>query len=148
MITPMEIIATLIIPARLEQLAQVRHFIDNAAATLLCDGEMIDDLVLATDEAVTNIIVHGYQEQDGDIEVALCQQPGACVIILRDNAPAFDPHDAPSPDITKPLDMRPLGGLGVHLIRHLIDEMHYQHRNDGFNELILIKRMKPAANPH
>ena len=138
----MEVIATLTIPARLDKLAQVRHFVTSAAAVLPCDEEIIDDIILATDEAVTNIIVHGYEEKEGDICVTVCQEPDACVVILADNAPAYNPNDAPHPDINAPLSARPLGGLGVHLIRHLMDELRYQQKSDGSNELILVKRLK------
>lgn len=138
----MEVIATLTIPARLDKLAQVRHFVTSAAAALPCDEEIIDDIILATDEAVTNIIVHGYEEKEGDICVTVCQEPDACVVILADNAPAYNPNDAPHPDINAPLSARPLGGLGVHLIRHLMDELRYQQKSDGSNELILVKRLK------
>ncbi len=141
MIPRMEVIATLTIPAQLEQLAEVRHFVSDAAARLACAGETIDDLILATDEAVTNIIVHGYQSQAGEIHLMVGQQPGACVVVLQDNAPAFNPNNAPQPDISAPLDVRPLGGLGVHLIRSLMDEMHYRQNEDGSNELTLVKRM-------
>lgn len=141
MISRMEVIATLTIPAQLEQLAEVRHFVLDAAARLACDDETIDDLILATDEAVTNIIVHGYQKQTGQIQVTVGQQPGACVVVLQDNAPAFNPDNAPKPDITAPLETRPLGGLGVHLIRTLMDEMHYRQNENGANELTLVKRI-------
>ena len=142
MISSMEVVATLIIPARLEKLAQVRHFVTSAAVNMPCDQEIIDDIILATDEAVTNIIVHGYEGQEGDISISLCREPDACVVILEDNAPAYDPNDAPQPDINAPLASRPLGGLGVHLIRHLMDELRYQQKSDGTNELTLVKRMK------
>ena len=145
MIPPMEVIATLTIPAQLEKLALVRHFVTSAAATLPCDEEIIDDIILATDEAVTNIIVHGYEEKEGDICVTVCHEPDACVVILADNAPAYNPNNAPRPDINAPLSARPLGGLGVHLIRHLMDELHYQQKSDGSNELILVKRLKRVA---
>ncbi|MCL4867503.1 MAG: ATP-binding protein [Anaerolineae bacterium] len=146
MIPDMEVIATLTISAQLEKLVQVRHFMTDAAANLPCEEEVIDDLILATDEAVTNIIIHGYQEQEGEICVTVCQQPDACVVILQDNAPPFDPNNAPAPDIQAPLSVRPLGGLGVHLIRQLMDEIHYQQNEAGANELTMIKRLKRNDN--
>lgn len=145
MIPLMHVIATLTIPAQLEKLADVRQFVTSAAATLPCDEETVDDIILATDEAVTNIIVHGYQDQTGDICVSVCQEPDACVIILEDKAPAYNPDTAPKPDIHAPLSMRPLGGLGVHLIRQLMDELRYRRKSDGANELMLVKRLKKMA---
>ena len=140
MIANMEVIATLTIPAHLAYLSQVRRFVMNAAATLPCGDEQIDDLILATDEAVTNIIVHGYQANEGEIRLTIGQQSGACMVVLQDNAPAFDPNTAAKPNINAPLESRPLGGLGVHLIRMLMDDLHYQQEADGTNRLTLIKR--------
>lgn len=147
MIANMKVIATLTIPAQLAYLAQVRRFVMNAAATLPCDGEQIDDLILATDEAVTNIIVHGYQGNEGEIRLTLGQRSGACVVELQDNAPTFDPNGVPKPDISAPLETRPLGGLGVHLMRILMDELHYQQEADGSNKLILVKRFTTQQPP-
>lgn len=136
----METVATLTIPAHLDQLAVVRRFILNAAASFPCSPETIHNIILATDEAITNIIEHGYQGHTGDIHLTLSKQANRCIIQLEDNAPPFDPNNAPKPDIQAPLAARPVGGLGIHLIRRLMDELHYQQSASGTNQLIMIKQ--------
>lgn len=62
------------------------------------------------------------------------------MVCCRDQAPLFDPTNAPEPDMSLPLDLRPLGGLGVFLIRQYMDEMSYRVTPQGGNELTLVKR--------
>jgi len=132
---------TLCIAARAEHLAKIRHFVEHTAAALGAGQEEIDDLVLAVDEAATNVIVHGYQCQPGLIEVEVGRQGDALLVRLRDGAPLFDPTLLPMPDVTLPLEMRPLGGLGIFLMRQSVDEMTYRVTPEGGNELTLIKRI-------
>lgn len=133
--------AILRITSELDNLATVRRFIEETAASLTDDPETIGDVVLAVDEAVTNIIVHGYQNRPGVIEVEVKQRQGALVVHLRDHAPAFDPTHLPAPDVTVPLSQRAPGGLGVYLIHRLTDELRYRTTPEGKNELILVKRV-------
>ena len=101
---------------------------------------MIDAVVLAANEVVTNSIVHGYRGQSGTIEVEVGQVENALVVRLRDHAPPFDPTRVPVPDITIPLHRRPTGGMGVHLTRQATDAMTYRLAPDGSNELTLLKK--------
>jgi serine/threonine-protein kinase RsbW len=134
---------TLRVAARVEHLAEIRHFVERAAAALGAGQEAIDDLVLAVDEAATNIVVHGYQGQPGLIEVEVRREGQALLVRLRDGAPPFDPTQFPLPDVTLPLEMRPLGGLGVFLMRQSVGDMTYRVTPEGGNELTLIKHIGP-----
>jgi len=107
----------------------------------------IDDLVLAVDESATNIIMHGYRGQPGDIEVEIRRAPDAVVIYLRDRAPPFDPTRLPAPDVTLPLEQRPIGGLGVYLTRQLMDSVTHRLTSQGGNELTLIKKIEAYHPP-
>jgi anti-sigma regulatory factor (Ser/Thr protein kinase) len=67
---------------------------------------------------------------------------------LIDDAPLFDPTAVPPPDINLPLEERPLGGLGVHMMRQLTDELLYRVNSAGQNELIFVKRgVLPTSQP-
>jgi serine/threonine-protein kinase RsbW len=134
---------TLRIAARVEHLAEIRRFVERTAAALGAGQEAIDDLVLAVDEAATNIVVHGYQGQPGMIEVKVRREGEALLIHLRDGAPPFDPTQLPMPDVTLPLEMRPLGGLGIFLMRQSVDDMTYRVTPEEGNELTLIKYIAP-----
>jgi serine/threonine-protein kinase RsbW len=128
------------IAAELNNLANIRRFIQDSAAQLQADSDAISDVVLAVDEAVNNIIVHGYRSRAGIIEVALKRIDSRLVVCLRDQAPTFDPTNLPMPDINLPLEKRPLGGMGVYLVMELMDKVSYR-RTDNGNELTLEKRI-------
>jgi serine/threonine-protein kinase RsbW len=130
---------TLRLPAELKKLATLRRFIEDASTTLQASPLVILDLVQAVDEAATNIIVHGYAGQPGEIEVEIDRYGSRLVICLRDRAPVFDPTRAPPPDLSLPLEKRPIGGLGIFLIRQSVDEIHHQPLASGGNELTFVK---------
>jgi len=140
MISRMKPTATLTMEADVNQLARVRHFVTETASSLTQNTDAINDLILALNEAVTNVIVHGYQDTPGPIRVTVGIESGALIAILYDRAPPFDPVKAPIPDTTLPLEKRRPGGMGVHMIRHLTDEIRYRRTPDGENELTLIKK--------
>jgi serine/threonine-protein kinase RsbW len=135
----MERVFSLRIAAKLDNLRTIRRFVEEKAGLFTTDSETIGDLILATDEAVTNIIVHGYKKLPGTIEVEVKQQDGEIAVCLRDQAPPFDPTRVPVPDTDVPIAQRRLGGMGVHMMRHFLDRLTYQVTPEGENELTLVK---------
>ena len=103
------------------------------------DEDFLYELVLAVEEAVTNIILHGYEGKNGVITLLIQPNQGSVEIILQDDAPPFDPTSVPAPRLDLHLDERPLGGLGVHIMRKHSDEMSYHRTPTGLNELKLVK---------
>ena len=142
------IILTDCFSAKLKNLAHIRHFVNDAANSLGADPHSVLDLVQAVDEAATNIIVHGYAGRPGVIEVTIERQKDLMVIAMRDQAPGFDPTRVPPPDLTLPLEKRPVGGLGIFLIRRSVDELQHHFLPSGGNELILIKRLAVRDSPY
>ncbi len=128
------------IPADVRELEQLRQFFEAAAAQLGVDGEGAADLLLALNEAATNIIVHGYKGRPGTLELQITPVGADLMLQLRDRAPLFDPTTVPPPRTDLPLEQRRLGGMGVHLTRHFTDELRYRVTPEGGNELILVKR--------
>ncbi len=110
----------------------------------------IRDATLMLDELITNTVLHGYKvHPDGWIEV-LAQVRGASLLLtLRDRAPAFDPRTAPHPDPASPLDLRPIGGLGLMFVRRLSDEIDYRRLSDpergDINELCITRHFAQPA---
>jgi len=137
--------ASLRISADLGNLEAVRRFIRETAPGLQQDQDALEAAIRAVDEAVTNIIVHGYHGQPGSIVIELEQAESFLLIRLLDQAAPFDPTAVPPPDVTSPLEQRPPGGLGIHLIRQMVDELIYCPGPDGGNELRLVKRI---GQPH
>ena len=132
--------STLHIPAQLGNLDDIRLFVQEAAEKLQAERGAMEDMILAVDEAATNVMVHGYRGGPGELDIEIQRDGDALVVILRDQAPPFDPSGFPEPDITIPLEDRFLGGMGIHLMRASTDAVHYRARPQGGNELILVKR--------
>ena len=135
-------IATLQITADLDELIQVRQFVETTIVPYISDQQTLSDIVLAVDEAVTNIIRHGYQQKKpGSIEITIRCEQNQIEIKLSDWSPNFDPTQVTSPNPNTPLSRRKPGGMGVYMMRQLTDEMQYCQLPDGRNELTLIKQI-------
>ena len=101
------------------------------------DDVMAINLVL--DELLTNIIEYGYDDQaEHEIRVTMAVEDGVLMIEVDDDAREFNPLEAPPPDLDLPLEERPVGGLGIHIMRTLMNEVEHQRR-DGHNILTMRK---------
>ena len=99
-------------------------------------------LNLALDELVTNVILYGYDDPAGQkITVQIQALPQMLTGSVEDSGREFDPLAMPEPDLNAPLASRELGGLGIHLVRNLMDEVTYQ-REGGKNLLTIRKRIR------
>ena len=136
-----ELQASFRVAAELSNLASIRHFIEATARTYQVDDDAIGDVLQAVDESATNIIEHGYRGRAGEIEVEMAREDNGLIVRLRDAAPPFDPTQVPSPDLSLPLEARPLGGMGVFLTRRLTDGVTYRLTARCENELTLIKHI-------
>jgi anti-sigma regulatory factor (Ser/Thr protein kinase) len=97
-------------------------------------------LHLALDEIVTNVARYAYDEgQPRRIALSVAREPGAVRVVVSDTGRPFNPlHHVYTPEDT-PLDQRRVGGLGIFLVRQVVDEVRYRRR-DGRNVLTLVKR--------
>ena len=118
----------------------MRGFVEIASAELGAGDAAIHDAALATEEAVCNIIEHGYGGNGGQIDLCVERSGKDLLIRIRDQAPAFDPTAYPAPDLTVPLEQRKPGGFGIYLMRHVMDDVSYHTSPDGWNELLLVRR--------
>jgi serine/threonine-protein kinase RsbW len=109
-------------------------------------GQQVSDdamylVSLAIEELVTNCIKYGYDDEAPHVvDVVLSVDNGALSIEVIDDGRAFNPLETPTPDLSRALENRPIGGLGIHLLRELADEVTYERRN-GTNRLVLTKRI-------
>ena len=97
------------------------------------------ELMMALDEAITNIVLHGYSGKDGDIKIVIARKNEYVTVELVDSGRVFDPTTFPEPDLNVPIEERKIGGMGVLLIRKFTDGMEYYHSN-GINHFILTKK--------
>lgn len=130
---------TLTLDSDLEQLELLHAFIDN-----FCEREGLPDqtcyhLNVALEELVINAMKHGACEPStGAIRLAMRMDGGEVRITMCDTGIAFNPLDVPPPDLNQNVLSRPVGGLGIHLVRCLIPGIRYE-RHDGRNYLYLTK---------
>ncbi|MXY67750.1 MAG: ATP-binding protein [Acidobacteriia bacterium] len=118
--------------------------IERALTEFGAEHEWPDDLLfhvqLTLDELATNVINHGYGAGGHSFQITIKSNPEAVQIELVDEARPFDPlQDAPQPAIDAGVHERKVGGLGVYIVKELMDEMEYR-REDGKNRLILVKK--------
>ena len=104
-------------------------------------AKVIHDVQLALDEVVTNIVEYGYDDDDKhfiDIKFILNEQ--SLKIIIIDDANPYNILDKENPDTSLSLDDKPIGGLGIYLVKHLMTNIDYDYR-DGKNHLLLTKSL-------
>jgi serine/threonine-protein kinase RsbW len=101
---------------------------------------------MAVDEACANIIGHAYGEEGlGDIEVSYRIDGNGLTLSLRDFGRPFDPTGVPQPDLDSPLEARSAGGLGLYLMRKLMDRVEFESSPDAGNVLTLVKLRESAS---
>ena len=129
--------------AKFEFLDEIRDFVGDIARAGGFSDKDIYNIQLATDEAASNIIEHAYENiSDGTLELSCGMQGDAIKIVLIDHGESFDPSEIPMPDLKADLSDRKIGGLGIFLMRKLMDEVHYEPSPDRSNVLTMIKRKR------
>ena len=125
------------------QVGEVPQLIDWIGSRCAAEGLAEDvtfKLTLALEEAVVNVITHAFVglPPPYSITVRLDITAQSVTAEIIDNGRPFDPTSAPDPDLSLPLERRRPGGLGIHLMRGMMDRLHYR-RSDGSNILRLEK---------
>jgi serine/threonine-protein kinase RsbW/sigma-B regulation protein RsbU (phosphoserine phosphatase) len=124
----------------LSEIGRIAPLIEAFCAERGVSEEIAHAINLALDELLTNTISYGYDDTARHmIDIELTASGDSISVSLRDDARAFDPTGAADPDIDAGIDERALGGLGIHIVRVMMDEMRYR-RVDGHNQLTLTKR--------
>ena len=126
-----------------KHLIVVRDFI----ARLIHQSRLAKDdenkVILAVDEAVSNIIEHGYDEgAEGTIELEVEADEGQFKIVVRDTGRLFNPESIPDPDMKEHVRKGQKKGLGIFLMRQIMDEVRYKFKDGVKNELTLVKFIK------
>ncbi len=129
------------VEARVESLAAVRAFVEEACRRAGAAASACFDLKLAVDEACTNIIEHGYAGRPAGSIALACEADGDGLrVTIVDSGRPFSPSELAPADVTSGWEERRVGGLGWHLIRHSVDEIDYGPDPAGGNRLTLVKR--------
>jgi anti-sigma regulatory factor (Ser/Thr protein kinase) len=133
-------VLTLHLSNRLAAIGEAADEIASFCANHGVPPPAIGHLNLSLDEAMTNTIAYGWPEGgEHEIALTLSVSGGAVVVEVADDGRAFDPLQVPPPDLDSDLESRPIGGLGVHFIKTLMDDVTYR-REGGRNILTMRKR--------
>ncbi len=131
-------------PGRFASLSEISAFVTRAAREAGLDEDAICAVQLAVDEACSNIIEHAYGGEDiGEIECTCRVDTDELTIILRDRGRPFDPTLVPQPDPNPDIRHCAVGGLGLHFMRKMMDEVRFEFTPDAGNILTMVKRRSP-----
>ena len=132
----------LILHNDIQQIPQLAEFVETVADLAHLDVGLTMSLNLALEEAVSNVIMYAYPKgSDGLVDIEAVIRNHSLEFIISDSGVPFDPTAAPEADVTLDLDDRPIGGLGIFLVRNIMDEVHYTRSDDGKNILSMIKKL-------
>lgn len=138
-------IKTLKVKSRTENLSQIRDFVNSSASDVNIPADIVENIILAVDEACTNIIKHAYKySPDGEILIKIKPSSSKFVVSIIDNGISFEPETIPEPDLQKYYRQRRVGGLGVYLMKTLMDDVKYISKPGKYNEVLLSKNIKVA----
>lgn len=127
-------------PAKFEFLDEIRDFVAEIARQGGFTEKEVYSLQLAADEAASNIIEHAYEGiANASLDITCTMQGDAIVISMRDEGITFDPSKVKQPNLKAKLSERQIGGLGVYLMRKLMDEVSYESVGKS-NILTMTKR--------
>ena len=123
----------------LDEITALAIFVEEFCSDLALPAETTMHINLALEEAVSNVIMHAYPlEEHHEIRLKASLTDNQLIFLLTDKGLSFDPTNAPDADITIPIEERAIGGLGIFLIRSIMNEVSYQ-RLDGENRLTMKK---------
>jgi serine/threonine-protein kinase RsbW len=130
------------VPAELSRLAEFTGAARRFAAAAGLPERRLNDIELAVEEIFANICEHGPAGTSARLE---CLDDGDSLVFeISDDAPPFDPLSRPDPDLDAPLEEREIGGLGIFLVKKLMDDVRYERRGNG-NSLRLVVRKRPVV---
>ena len=133
---------SLTLPNDIETIPQLNEFIDTVAEEIGLDMSLTMSLNLAIEEAVVNVMEYAYPEgEQGNVDIEVSADERWLTFIISDNGIPFDPTTQEDADTTLSAEERPIGGLGIFLVRQLMDSINYQREN-GKNILTLSKKME------
>ena len=131
----------LVIENDISEISKLAVFIDELGEEMNLTPELIFNLNLVLEEAVSNVILYAYgEEKHKEISLMANMSDGNLVFVLTDSGKVFDPTKVPDADITLSAEERGIGGLGIFLIRQIMDKVDYQ-RIGGKNVLTMRKQL-------
>ena len=143
---PVKQLGTLRVKAILENVPLAIDCVKRWAIAVGFDDRAVYELQLAVDEACANVVYHAYRgTEPGDMEVACALDDRVLTIRVRDWGKGFDPDEVPVPNLDAPLEERDIGGLGLFILRQVMDHVRFTCDPAQGNELEMDKRLLIAG---
>lgn len=132
---------SIVLANEISEVSRLNDFIEEIGREFAIAPDVLFNLNLVLEEAVVNVINYAYPKEEHEfIYLSASMHEGSIVLVLTDTGKAFDPTAVPEADITLSADERQIGGLGIFLIRQIMNEVKYE-RIDGKNILTLEKKL-------
>ncbi|KAA6187756.1 ATP-binding protein [Thiohalocapsa marina] len=131
----------LVLKNDLSELQRLAQWLEACGEAEAVDPKTLFNFNLALDELVTNVVSYAYPEGgEHAFSVELWREGGRLIAMLVDDGVPFNPLEIAEPELDTTLDERKIGGLGVHFVRKLLDDVRYSHE-DGRNHVRLMKHL-------
>ena len=127
--------------AKIEEVPAIVAFVADVAESVEMHPKRVMHLQLAVEEAVVNVCNYAYQVPPGEVHISISHAPKRFVVKILDEGVPFDPLTLEAPDLKASIEERSVGGLGVYLMRRVMDEVHY-FREGKKNILTLIVNLE------
>ena len=132
----------IIVKSRTDNLSDIRDFVYTSASEAGILTDVIENIILAVDEACTNIIKHAYKSYpEGEITIKIKYSDKKFTILIIDHGAPFKPETIPDPDLQKYYLQHRIGGLGMYLMKSLMDEVKYVSVPGKYNQVMLSKNL-------
>lgn len=131
---------SILIDPELDGVNQAHAIIDEFSESEQWPSELEFQMRLMLEELVMNVVSYGLAEENPVIRLSLSSDESEARAVLADNGPEFNPLEAaPDADVETSVEMRQVGGLGVHFVKTIADDVRYE-RTEGMNILTIVKR--------
>ncbi len=133
----------LVVKSSTDNLSLIREFAKTTASECGCGEELTGKIILAVDEACTNVIKHAYKySSTGDIDIKIKLNKSKLIISITDSGEHFNSDSVPTPNLAEYQKQKKSGGLGIFLMKKLMDEVNYRILKDNRNQVELVKHLK------
>jgi len=133
------------LPAKLQYLEQLIDFVTNCAREQGVTQNKIGEIQVAVEEALVNVINYAYKDGEGDVEVTCMLDDERFIIEIIDYGFPFDLLSLQDPDISLDVSERDIGGLGIYLIKRLMDHVEHKRENDKNTLTLVVSRKQEKS---
>jgi len=131
------------VKSRTENLSEIRDFVSGNARAADIPEVTVENIILAVDEACTNIIKHAYNlSPEGEILIKIDYDEDKFMVTIIDYGKSFEPDRVPLPDLQKYYREHRVGGLGMYLMKSLMDDVEYRSVPGQYNQVLLSKNIR------